>query len=308
MPIPKSPHPFVSATGTLLLVVIAFASGIIAVPFMKGMQFMETASVAEALSSKLSIDPSALVAKAAIVYDPTTQKVLFEKNAYEVLPLASLTKLITATAILNNTTGNPTITITKDHLVEDGAQADANFSTGDRISLRNLLNIGLIASSNDAMQAAATVLGPKFTQVMQATAFSLGLKDMQFNNATGLDINATTAGGYGSAYDMAVITSNFAAHYPQYFNLTQKTGITIPAGYGGTISAEATTLPLQYIPGFVGAKTGYTTLAGGNVVSMFDIEVGHPLVIVIIGSTTDGRFADTETLIQAAREAQHNAI
>jgi D-alanyl-D-alanine carboxypeptidase (penicillin-binding protein 5/6) len=304
----ETKHPFLAACGTLLLVMAAFVSGVGAVSVLNAIKITQVAAVAEALETPIAVDPASLTAKAAIVYDPMTQRVLYEKNAYESLPLASLTKLVTATAILNHTSSNPTIVITKDMLVQNGAEADANFSPGDKVTLHDLLKIGLIASSNDAIQAAAKVLGPNYTQVLEATVFNLGIKDMQFNNGTGLDINETTAGAYGSAYDMAVITANFAAHHPEYFDLTQKPDVTISAGWGGTISAHATMLPLQDMPGFVGAKTGYTTMAGGNVVAIYDVEVGHPLVVVILGSTQAGRFTDAEALIQAARNAEKNHI
>lgn len=66
-------------------------------------------------------------------------------------------------------------------------------------------------------------------------------------------------------------------------------------------SAVATALPLSSLPGFVGAKTGYTDLAGGNLVVIFDIEIGHPLVAVVLGSTEQGRFDDIRTLAHAIR-------
>ena len=56
------------------------------------------------------------------------------------------------------------------------------------------------------------------------------------------------------------------------------------------------------IPGFIGAKTGYTDLAGGNLVAMFYAEIGHPLVVVVLGSTKQGRFDDIRTLISAVRK------
>lgn len=310
MQTPEISHPFTSALGTVLLVVFAFLSGVGAVSLLNTVhsKAMKSASEAAAFPSTLSVDPNAITAKAAIVYDPMTKRVLYEKGAYEPLPLASLTKLVTATAVLSTVTGNPTIVIEKNDLLPNGSEADANFAQGDRITLRDLLKIGLIASSNDAMQAAARTLGPDYTDAMQASAFGLGLSDMEFNNATGLDVSSSTAGAYGSAYDMAVITASFASQHPEYFNLTQKPDITIPAGWGSTIRADATMLPLQDMPGFVGAKTGYTELAGGNVVALFDVEVGHPLVIVVLGSTQTARFSDVKILLEAVRNAEQKIL
>lgn len=299
-------HSFASATGTLFLVGAAFISGVGAVSLMQSIHanMSQSASVAQAFPAPLLVDTNALTAKAAIVYDPTIKKVLYEKNGYKSLPLASLTKLVTATTILQRVTGNLIITITKNDLVQNGAEADAGFGQGDRIALRDLLEIGLVASSNNAIQAAVRTLGPNYTDMLQATVFGLGITDMWFNNGTGLDIDTKTSGAYGSAYDMAVITANFATLHPEYFNLTQNASVVIPVGFGKTIEARATTLPLQDMPGLVGAKTGYTELAGGNVVAIFDVELGHPLVIVILGSTQAARFTDAEMLLQAARNTE----
>ena len=70
-----------------------------------------------------------------------------------------------------------------------------------------------------------------------------------------------------------------------------------------TITAEATAAPLQDIPGFMGGKTGYTDLAGGNLAAVFDLTIGRPVVAVVLHSTEAGRFADIRTLLAAARAA-----
>ncbi|MDZ4226360.1 MAG: hypothetical protein U1C66_02630, partial [Patescibacteria group bacterium] len=66
--------------------------------------------------------------------------------------------------------------------------------------------------------------------------------------------------------------------------------------------ATSTAAPLLDMPGFVGAKTGFTDLAGGNLVAAFDLELGRPVVIVALGSTLEGRFADVKLLLEAARK------
>jgi len=295
-------HPFISATGALLLAVIAFVSGVTAVSLLSNVGApAETAIAATAaFPAPLVLDPNTLLAKAAVVYDPTTGRILYAKNSQTPLPLASLTKLMTATTVLTYNSGNPSVTISPDELLQGGDAGDLGFQAGDTILLSNLLQMGLIASSNNAMQAAASTLGPEYLETMKKTADSLGLSDMQFYNPTGLDMSTTTAGAYGSAYDMARLAAYFSENYPQYFDLTTQSHVSIPDG-NHTLTAAATAVPLENIPGLIGAKTGYTDLAGGNLVAVFDIEVGHPLVAVVLGSTEDGRFSDMQTLIQVAR-------
>ena len=239
-----------------------------------------------------------LIGAAAIIFDPTDGRVLFEKNANAQLPLASITKLMTAEIVLSSETPDTLVTITQSALAPE---ANSGLRAGDVIPLNQLLKLGLIASSNDAMEAAAESLGPDYLVHMNQTAKDLGLTETYFLNPTGLDVNADTSGAYSSAYDVARLASLFYKQYPTYFEQTQQTSVTITIG-DRVLTKPATAAPLLSVPGFIGAKTGYTDLAGGNLVAIFDIEIGHPLVAVVLGSTRDGRFDDIKTLIATARQ------
>ncbi|HEY5383246.1 MAG TPA: hypothetical protein VIJ88_01685, partial [Candidatus Paceibacterota bacterium] len=134
-------------------------------------------------------------------------------------------------------------------------------------------------------------------------ASQLGLSHTYFLNSTGLDLTADTSGAYGSAYDVARLAAAFLKQYPQYFELSSAPSISVEAS-GRTVTANATTLPLQDIPGFIGAKTGYTDLAGGNLVMAYDVDINHPLIAVVLGSTEAGRFTDIRTLVDASRQME----
>lgn len=259
------------------------------------------ATAAAAYPAPLTLDPGALEARSAVLYDPSTGAVLFEKDADTPRPLASLTKLMAATVVLNN---SPTLTtdvmLTKADIVPEGDAGDWGFKAGDTASLGDLVKFGLVASSNDAMAAAAASLDGNYLTDMNATAASLGLTHTYFLNPTGLDLTTETSGAYGSAQDVAKLAAAFLQKYPDFFELTSTPVVAIKAS-GRTLAANATTRPLQNIPGFIGAKTGYTDLAGGNLVAAFDLEIGHPLIAVVLGSSEEGRFTDIETLVNAAR-------
>lgn len=240
-----------------------------------------------------------LSAKAAVVYDPTTKKILFEKNPHMQLPLASLTKLMTADAVLSLSSDTSEVTFTADDLKPDG---DWGFSPGEAWKLRDLLTFGLVASSNDAMAAAAAAAPGNVISHMNARAIQLGLSETYFSNSTGLDLDAEVAGAYGSARDMALLATAFLSQYPALFEASAAPSVSIHSGTH-VLEAESTALPLQEIPGLIGAKTGYTDLAGGNLVAAFDLQVGHPIIIAVLGSTRDGRFEDVKQLLAAAREA-----
>ncbi len=253
--------------------------------------------VAKVFPSTLQLDPSKIEGKAALVYDPVAKRILFQKNASESLPLASLTKLMAAQTVLSKIKPTAEVTITADDLKPDG---DWGFVVGDVVKISDLIKMSLVASSNDAMAAAASSLGDDYLNDMNSTAGRLGLSNTYFLNPTGLDLSEDTAGAYGSAYDVARLAAAFMKEYPQYFELTAQSSVSIQDGTR-TLSADATAAPLLSIPGFIGAKTGYTDLAGGNLVAAFDIDIGHPVIIVVLGSSEEGRFADIKTLIDASR-------
>jgi D-alanyl-D-alanine carboxypeptidase len=255
----------------------------------------------------LSLDPATLTARSAILYDPATGAVLFEKDADTPRPLASLTKLMAATIVLNNAgTLERPVTLTKQQLVPEGDAGDWNFKAGDTANLGDLVKFGLVASSNDAMAAAAASLDGNYLADMNAAAAALGLEHTYFLNPTGLDLSANTSGAYGSAADVAKLASSFLKKHPQFFELTATPVVSIKAS-GRTLVADATAAPLLAIPGFIGAKTGYTDLAGGNLVAAFDLDIGHPVIAVVLGSTEEGRFTDIKMLIDAARAQQQHS-
>jgi len=239
--------------------------------------------------------------KAAILYDPANGRILFQKNAREPLPLASITKLMTAQLLLTVLDPSVHIPITNSTLAKHRSEVDKGFKPGDSIPLQDLLRYGLIASSNVAIESAAESLGDDYIDQMNAIAHNLELSQTTFINPTGLDF-ASTSGAYASAYDVARLAALFYTQHPQYFTATKEPQVSITVG-SRTLTSEATALPLASIPGFIGAKTGYTDQAGGNLVAVFDIEIGHPLIAVVLGSTREGRFSDIRTLITAARSA-----
>ncbi len=293
---PYVKHSVLALFTTAFLVTAAFSGGIALAMLQHGIDAPTLTAGAE-FPFQPNLSPAKLTAKSAILFDPASGRILFAKDATTQRALASITKLMTAEIVLTAKSPDTLVTITPDALLPEG---DWGFKVGDVIPLHDLLRIGLIASSNDAMQAAAESLGDHYIQKMNEVAQALGLSQTYFLNPTGLDVNFDTSGAYGSAYDVARLAALFYKQYPAYFELTQNNSVSIDDN-GRTIKAHATAEPLLSIPGFIGAKTGFTDLAGGNLVAVFDVEIGHPLVAVVLGSTKDGRFEDIKTLIHAAR-------
>ncbi len=272
--------------------IVGFSAGVAAVVLL-------TPPTPGAVVPYVSLAPNALHGKAAIMYDPTTRLIWWQKSANEELPLASITKLMTAQVVLGQKPGSTPVTITAADLKPEG---DCGLRPGQVVPLGDLLRFGLTVSSNDAMAAAAAAIGPDYVAQMNAEAKALGLSHTHFLNPTGLDLSANVAGAYGSAYDVARLVSAFYREHPDYLKETTSATGTLIVGNGQLVAA-ATAAPLADVPGFIGGKTGYTDLAGGNLAIVFDVEPGHPLVAVVLGSSETGRFDDIKTLINAARTA-----
>ncbi len=90
----------------------------------------------------LSLEGSALEAKAAVVYDPLTGRLLFAKNADTTMPLASLTKLMTAQTVLNTIPTSTLITLSSKDVSVEGDAGDWNLKVGDTMTLSNIINLG----------------------------------------------------------------------------------------------------------------------------------------------------------------------
>jgi D-alanyl-D-alanine carboxypeptidase (penicillin-binding protein 5/6) len=134
---------------------------------------------------------------------------------------------------------------------------------------------------------------------MNAKANALGLKEMFFLNPTGLDTTSYLSGGYGSAHDMARLFSYALKQAPDVFEATASDHATFFSEDGTAHYAENTNEIVDRIPWLLASKTGFTDLAGGNLVVAFDAGLSRPVVLVVLGSTQEGRFSDVEKLIKA---------
>lgn len=259
----------------------------------------QTAAAAEFKIPSVTLRVDALAARSAVLYDIGTGRVLYQKNAYEQVPLASLTKLMAVQTVLSVKSPDTPVQITRNNLTPSG---DSGFIVGQTVKLGDLIKFALVASSNDAMEAAAASLGAESINKMNEAAAAMGLTKTHFFNATGLDISKTASGAYGSAYDVARLAALFYKDHPDFFELTTRPDVSIEQN-GKELRAGATAVPLQSIPGFVAAKTGYTDLAGGNLVAVFDLEPGLTVIAAVLGSTHEGRFSDVAAIIEAARQS-----
>lgn len=251
----------------------------------------------------------ALTAESAVVWDVRNKRMLFSKNPDEVLPLASVTKLMTALVAYELMDPEERVSISLEALRTEG---DSGLRVGESFSMRNLADIVLVGSSNDGAVALGSQIAQSigaaknpeslFVQAMNIRADELGLSKTEFKNSTGLDITPTDAGAYGSARDMARLMEHIILTVPDAVALTSLDMTYVPNTNGDVHVVKNTNELAGRVPGLIASKTGYTELAGGNLIVAFDAGLNRPVVISILGSTYNGRFNDALELIRRTQQ------
>ena len=241
-----------------------------------------------------------LQGRAAIVYDLTTGETLYARNAEAQLPLASVTKLLTIYAGTNALTETSPVTLTASALATEG---ESGFFEGETFSFKDAAKLALVASSNDAAaaiaEAAQSKRGIAGSALMASAANAANLSQTYVLNGTGLDEDTQMSGGYGSARDVALLAGALLEKAPDIARATTQSTISVTSQNGIPHTMNNTNQRIVEIPGALLSKTGFTDLAGGNLVVVFDAGIGHPIAVVVLGSTVEGRFTDVERLVDA---------
>lgn len=234
--------------------------------------------------------------KAAMLYDTTSARVLYQRNANQRLPIASITKVMTAIVILNNHSLDEVMTVPKLPPQPIGSQA-MGIKPGEQFKLSEALTGMLTFSANDMADALAiwdSGSTEAFVRKMNDTARSLGLDQTNFVDATGLE----SSNQYSTANDLTLLASvalnseffRFATSQPRY-NVTTTNQKTYRV---------TTTNQLLGTYGVIGTKTGYTLAAGQCLLSLTRRD-GREIIGVVLGSSD--RFGQTRRLINAVGEA-----
>lgn len=227
-------------------------------------------------------------ARSAIAIDSRTKQVLFEQNPYEVIPMASTTKILTALVAINSGNLDKEVTISKKASSIRGSRV--GYSTGEKIKLKELLFGLMFKSGNDAAIAIAEELGGSiegFSKIMNDYAKSLGLISSHFESPHGLD----SPKHYTSAYDLAILTSK--AMENELFREICGEKVITKDKYKFTREYQNINKILWKIPTANGVKTGYTGQAGKCLVS--SIKHGDRNIIIVVLNCHD-RWNQTEKI------------
>ncbi|MEK7144948.1 MAG: hypothetical protein AAB794_03810 [Patescibacteria group bacterium] len=282
---------------------LLLASGVLA--FFLFVPLGQSKSTAAPVTLATSTTPYAFAhvsieATAAVVYDLSTKNILYAKNADAQLPLASLTKLLTVYAAIATLAPDTPVTIPASATILDGPHI---FKKGQMFSLFDLARLTLTASLNDGAVAIAEATAERQqlsqSAMLASAAASLNLSQTFAVNGTGLDVNTAVSGGYGSAHDLAMLAGALVAQAPDIAAATTLHTVQAVSEGGTTVRVANTDPIIDSIPRLLLSKTGYTDLAGGNLVLVFDAGMGHPIAIVVLGSSKESRFTDSMALINA---------
>lgn len=231
--------------------------------------------------AQIQAEKPELFAKAALSYDLSTDTMVISKNIDEKLPIASLTKIMTAIIALESQKETDQITVSK-NAATIGEDA-MGLSEGEKVSLRDLLYGLFLQSGNDSAEAIADASKfgrDDFVHLMNKKAESLGLSSTHFTNPSGLEGDGKQ---YSTAHDLLVMT-RYAMQKDLIKNIVGTYTYSIP--YTSTHKSfelyNETNLLTTY-PGVKGVKTGYTDEAGLCLITYLEYK-NHKVIAVLLNS------------------------
>jgi len=248
------------------------------------------------VKNNMAIEP-VIEAKAALLMDLDTGMVLYKKNSRQRLPIASLTKIMTAVLILDS------------HSMDEVVKVEDNFNSAEELGVRmwlqqyekitveNLLIGLLVPSAGDAAMALAQYHSgseEEFIKEMNEKAKKLNLKNTNFTNPIGLDDDSH----YSSAYDLAVLTK-YALRNKDFRRIVQIPSTTVTSSDGRIQhKLEGTNYLLNSYLDIRGVKTGTTDAAGESLINLARSTDGKEVIVVLLNSPE--RFQESKRIIDWA--------
>lgn len=255
----------------------------------------------QSLTRQYKIENIDLAAKSVLVYDLLNDEVLYSKNEQVVLPIASITKLMTVYCGLSNMDQNVYVPITKEVFepqYNTGTTSIPNNTKDNELwTFRDLSIYTLIESSNLGAELISKTIGEeKMIQCMNTKSIEMGLFNSKFYNVTGLDIDTTNAGAYSNASEVSIMLKKVYSSYPEIIGKSGYSEYVIYSKNGKLHKAINTNLVTNQTIGILASKTGTTDLAGANLAYITNVGLDHKVIVVLLGSTVENRFVDALTI------------
>ncbi len=250
-------------------------------------------SIGQAIGLHMSNDPLDLRSSVALVLDPGSGDVLFEKNAKAVLPIASITKLMTSMVVLDAQLPLDEVLEVTEADIDTERNSRSRLRPGSRLSRSEMLQLALMASENRA----ANALGrhypgglPAFVQAMNAKALEVGMTDSHFVDPTGL-----SSSNVSNAVDLAKMVQH-AARYP----LVRKYSTSLEH----SVDLGSRTVGFRNTNRLVGSrewdilvsKTGYISEAGRCLVMNARIDGRSVIMVLLDAAGHMSRIGDAQRL------------
>ena len=240
-----------------------------------------------------------VTAPAAVLMERATGTLLFEKNAHEALPPASVTKVMTLLLVLEaldegRIGWDDTVTASEAAAAKGGSQI--YLEPGEGLPLREMLKSVAVASANDCACALAEhVAGSEaaFVDRMNRRAAELGMADTHFVNCTGLDDGPDADTHRTSAHDIALMSRALLAHD----EIRDYTTIWMDSVRDGRFGLANTNKLIRFYPGATGLKTGYTSRAGYCLSASAERGGVEYIAVVLDCASSADRFSDAKVLL-----------
>lgn len=245
--------------------------------------------------------PPTVRARAAFVVEPQLGLIYYAKAADQALPMASTTKVMTLLLASEEGDLNQLVTIGPDAAaLVNSDNSYMGVSTGEQLTLRDLLYGLALPSGNDAAVAIADAIGgnvPSFVALMNQRAQQLGLTDTHYVSPDGLDDGNRT-----SARDLAVLTSILVMQHPELIPITSTLHAVLPPtathkGYNLWSGDDLLSGARSPYPGAIGVKPGFT-YAARYCQAFAAVRHGHLIVGVVLDDWSwKDRISDMRALL-----------
>lgn len=250
-------------------------------------------SIGQAIGLRLVDDPLDLRSSVAMVIDQQTGEAIFQKNADAVLPIASITKVMTAMVVLDAGLPGTDVLEVSEADRDTERHSSSRLPIGSRLSRAELLNLALMSSENRAASALSrNYPGGQgaFVRAMNAKAAAIGMTDSHFSDPTGL-----SSGNVANARDLARMV-RAASAYPLIRQYSTATEATVDLG-PRQVTFRSTNRLIDDPAWEIGMqKTGYISEAGKCLVMQARIESRTMIIILLDASGAQSRFADAQRL------------
>ena len=248
-----------------------------------------------------------LSAEAVMVMRLWSSEVLYEREADKRLPIASLTKLMTALILTEADRPLDMIIFSQAaKTMGDGDDKRSSVKAGDRLKSEDVLKLLLVSSDNDAAWAAAEHVAARiptgeadatfqermtrFAEIMNERTRALGLANTHFANPTGRD----DPDNFSTARDLVVFSAFIAEHRPELWVISRIQETFVFGEAGDRYGLVNTNILLHEYPAIFGSKTGFDDEARGALLLLYQLAPGELVAIAILRSPyrfTDGREA-----------------